>query len=314
MQPNFCYASICNRGVVQLVRIHGWGPCGRWFESSRPDHAISKEQSDEVNRMVMHPVLAAVAPTITCTSGESRKYHNTVLMNSEELQKYAAAQSIAKQTIDFLKTYIRTGRTEKEIKEAAEKFLREKGVHSFWYYNIGAFVFVGKRTVISISGKKYQASDEKVQNNDLVTVDLSPQIDNYWGDHARSFVIEDGKVVAEMQSHILEMKEGVQAEQELHRYFQGFITKNTSFEDVFCEMNSKIETMGYRNLDCNHNLGHSIEKDMDKRIYIESGNQKTLADATLFTFEPHIKKKDGNYGFKYEDIYYFDDSSKLCVL
>jgi hypothetical protein len=56
-------------------------------------------------------------------------------------------------------------------------------------------------------------------------------------------------------------------------------------------MNASIESLGYKNLDFNKNLGHSIEK--RKRIYIERGNNKTLKEVGLFTFEPHIQKKRG---------------------
>ena len=49
------------------------------------------------------------------------------------------------------------------------------------------------------------------------------------------------------------------------------------------------------------------------RIYIEAGNKATFKDIDLFTFEPHIKKKQGNYGFKHENIYYFD-KKKLEIL
>ena len=41
--------------------------------------------------------------------------------------------------------------------------MREKGVSSFWYHNIGAFVFVGEETTLSVSGSVYQPSDLKVK-------------------------------------------------------------------------------------------------------------------------------------------------------
>jgi methionine aminopeptidase len=116
-------------------------------------------------------------------------------MNLGELQNYKEVQAVARETIEFLKSYIKEGVTEKKIKDSSEKFLRKKGIDSFWYYGVGAFVFVGRRTTISISGREYQASDAVVQNNDLVTVDLSPEKDGFWGDFARSFTVENGEVV-----------------------------------------------------------------------------------------------------------------------
>ena len=57
--------------------------------------------------------------------------------------------------------------------------MKQKGINSYWYYNLGAMVFVGKRTTISISGKDYQPTDLKVKSEDLVTVDLAPEIDGF---------------------------------------------------------------------------------------------------------------------------------------
>lgn len=229
-------------------------------------------------------------------------------MTSEELEQYKKVQSIAKETIEFLKSFVKEGLSAKEIKDAAEKFMNEKGVNSFWYYDIGAFVFVGEETTTSISGRQYQVSDTKVQENDLVTVDLSPELNGFWGDFARSFIVENGKVIEAEYSKLPEIVDGIEAENEIHKQFQNFINKNTSFEEAYTKMNSLIEELGFENLDFNKNLGHSIVKHKDDRIYIEAGNKTTFKEVDLFTFEPHIKKKKGKYGFKHENIYYFENS------
>ena len=55
------------------------------------------------------------------------------------------------------------------------------------------------------------------------------------------------------------------------------------------------------------NLGHSIMRRKDDRIYIEKGNNKKLGDVSYFTFEPHISSEGSKYGYKRENIYYFED-------
>lgn len=55
------------------------------------------------------------------------------------------------------------------------------------------------------------------------------------------------------------------------------------------------------------NLGHSIVKQKNDRIYIEKGNKSKLDDVALFTFEPHISISGSKYGYKRENIYYFED-------
>ena len=49
------------------------------------------------------------------------------------------------------------------------------GVDSFWYWDVGAFVFSGDETAISISGREYVTSDRLICDNDMMTIDLSPQ-------------------------------------------------------------------------------------------------------------------------------------------
>ena len=85
-------------------------------------------------------------------------------------------------------------------------------------------------------------------------------------------------------------------------------TPKTSMHDLFSVINQAIEHMGYKNLDFRGNFGHSIEKHMDDRRYIEANNQTRLGDCDLFTFEPHICRTNDKWGFKIENIYYFEDN------
>lgn len=55
------------------------------------------------------------------------------------------------------------------------------------------------------------------------------------------------------------------------------------------------------------NLGHSIVRRKADRIYIEKGNNKKLGDVNYFTFEPHISIAGSKYGYKRENIYYFEN-------
>ena len=93
----------------------------------------------------------------------------------------------------------------------------------------------------------------------------------------------------------------------LHEAMHDFVDSNTTFEDLFYFINGEISKKGYVNLDFLGNLGHSIVREKSKRIYIEKGNAMKLSDVEAFTFEPHIGFKNSNYGFKKENIYFFND-------
>ena len=54
-----------------------------------------------------------------------------------------------------------------------------------------------------------------------------------------------------------------------------------------------------------------IVKDKGDRVYIEKGNIQKLSDVKYFTFEPHIAFPDSKYGYKKENIYYFDENGLM---
>ncbi len=183
----------------------------------------------------------------------------------------------------------------------------KSGADSFWYWDVGAFVFAGDETTVSVSGKQYVTSDRVIENNDIITIDLSPQMSNIWGDYARTVIVENGKVVGDIELvENTEWKSGLQMEEKLHAELLCFATKKTTFEELYYHINEFIVSNGFVNLDFMGNLGHSIVKAKSERIYIEKGNKSKLGDVNYFTFEPHIAFPDSKYGFKKENIYCFD--------
>ncbi len=220
---------------------------------------------------------------------------------------YAKTQSIAKQTIEYIKKNIRPNQNLREIRELCEEKLLGLGADAFWYWDVGAFVFAGDETTVSVSGKQYVTSDKIIENNDIITIDLSPQVGNIWGDYARTIIVENGEVVDDIELiQNQEWKSGLQMEEKLHTELFRFVTKETTFEELYYHMNEFIVENGFVNLDFMGNLGHSIAKVKSDRIYIEKGNKAKLGEVNYFTFEPHIAFPDSKYGYKKENIYYFD--------
>lgn len=221
--------------------------------------------------------------------------------------EYREVQMIAKDTMAYAIKTIRSGMKLIEVRKLCEDKLLELGADSFWYWDIGAFVFSGNETTISVSGTHYQTSERVIDQNDIITIDLNPQNANIWGDYARTLIIEDGMVVNSSKCSNEEWKKGVAMEKELHREMMRFVTIKTTFEELYYHMNQYIEENGYINLDFMGNLGHSINKEKNDRIYIEKGNASYLSDVDYFTFEPHISVSGSQYGYKRENIYYFED-------
>lgn len=224
------------------------------------------------------------------------------------LSEYSRVQKIAKDTIEFIKTEIKPGILLSQVRSLCEEKMLELGADSFWYWDVGAFVFSGDETTVSVSGKEYSTSDRTIGSDDIVTIDLSPQIGDTWGDHARTVIIENGcvvKSVSEIENS--EWREGLMMEKKLHDKMTEIVSPDMTFEDLYYQMNEYIKDEGYINLDFMGNLGHSIVRRKDDRIYIEKGNRSKLGDVDYFTFEPHISVAGSKFGYKREDIYYFEN-------
>lgn len=221
-------------------------------------------------------------------------------------------QAIAKGVLAELASTITFRDTERSIAQRATQMMASRGAHDTWYYNCPAFVLLGSRSCLSISGREYQPSSEAVGQSNLVTVDLSPSIDGVWGDCARSFVVENGRCTA--SPSLPEFQEGIALEQKLHACMLAVVRPNMRLLDLFEFANAMISAEGFENLDFLGNVGHSIESVRENRRYIEKGNDARLDEVGLFTFEPHIRKVGGSWGFKHENIYYFGSNGQAVEI
>lgn len=221
--------------------------------------------------------------------------------------KYQQVQQIAKDTIDYARFHIKPGMNLLDIRKMCDDKMLELGADSFWYWDIGAFVFAGDETTVSVSGRTYSTSDRIIEENDIITIDLSPQNGDTWGDYARTIVLQNGVVVDLDSIENQEWKQGLLMEEFLHCELIRFAREATTFEELYFHMNKLIEEKGFINLDFSGNLGHSIVRKKNDRVYIEKGNQVRLGDVAFFTFEPHISVTGSKYGYKKENIYFFDN-------
>lgn len=221
-------------------------------------------------------------------------------------------QSAAKSTLAELVDFVSPVETESSIARFAASRLAQRGFAETWYYDCPALVLLGSRSCLSVSGREYVPGTESVGSVNLVTVDLSPCNGPTWGDCARSIFVEDGRGTDTPISD--DFRAGAATLHTLHSLMAEFVQPDTTFDELFRFANALIADLGYKNLDLHRNLGHSIESRLEDRRYIEAGNETKLSEATAFTFEPHISLEDGRWGFKHEDIYYFDQAGYIHAL
>jgi methionine aminopeptidase len=228
------------------------------------------------------------------------------------INTYKNIQQICKQVMSDSASAICVGKSESEILHASKSIINAHGIKDFWYHNIPVMVAIGEQTLISMSGKNLTAGNAIIQTNDFITIDLSLGIENHWGIYAKSFAIEDGILKGDNfnNDELRELKFIVDS---VHKDMMRIAVPEMSFHDLYHEMTNYVNSYNVVQLDFRNNFGHSIEKHLDDRIYIEHSQMMKLGEKNIFSFEPHIRFKNGKYGFKYADIYYFE-ASKVCSL
>ncbi|MBC3871232.1 M24 family metallopeptidase [Undibacterium oligocarboniphilum] len=229
-----------------------------------------------------------------------------------EITQHRKVQIAARAVLSQITTMITADDTEKSIADKAHHLLKAQGYPDTWYYTCPALVLLGSRSCVSISGKDYQPHDECVGHSNLVTIDLSPTLGPYWGDCARSFPIENGRVTSNPKQ--LEFQNGLNFLDQMHLQMQKLVKPHTTFGQLFDWANMRIRQSGFVNLDYRNNVGHSIAADSEQRQFIETTNSAPLGNAPFFSFEPFVRLKGGKWGFKREEIFYFDETGVLREL
>ncbi|WP_137937357.1 M24 family metallopeptidase [Chitinivorax sp. B] len=234
------------------------------------------------------------------------------MISATAVDAYRAVQVRAKSVPLQLVNQITPDDTESSIVTKAETLLAAVGLTETWYYQCPVLVLLGSRSCRSESGRTYIPAREPVGDTNVITVDLSPSAGRVWGDCARTIFMEQGRPTLEPATS--EFQHGMAMLRRLHQAMQRFVEPNTQFGELYEYANHQIMAAGYENLDFLGNVGHSIATRREERLFIEAHNSARLDEAPFFTFEPHIRRVGGKWGFKYENIYYFDQHGQATEL
>ena len=229
-----------------------------------------------------------------------------------DLVRYRRAQALARDTLAAIADAIRPGATEASLLADCRRLMDERGATGYWWFDIPAVVLAEPRLQASMEGDVYQPSDTPLADDDMVTIDVAPEIESYWGDCARSFFLKEGVLVAP-ESAGLEQAEGMAAEAALHAHLMMVARPEMTFQELYVEVDRLVQELGFRNLDFLENYGHSIGRDLHARAFLDAECPARLDSVPLFTFEPHIARAGSHLAFKYEEVYLFQ-GSRLVLL
>lgn len=218
-------------------------------------------------------------------------------------------QTIARTVLADLGPTIQADDTEQTIVARCVAMMRDLGITQTWYYDCPAYVLLGSRSCLSISGRDYLPADEPVGDENVVTVDLSPLYGEAWGDCARTYYVEEGTATQSPARD--EFRRGHDLLQALHAVAGEAAHPGMTFAELHALLSQQISANQFESIDFLGNFGHSIVTRLCDRIYLEASNTTRLGDVSCFTIEPHIRELGGTWGYKWEEIYLFNQAGQL---
>jgi Xaa-Pro aminopeptidase len=205
------------------------------------------------------------------------------------------AQRLAIRLAETIAADARPGETEIEVRDRADRYVREFGGTGLWTPTTIGF---GIGTLSCFPTDR--PSTRQLWNLDLGTIDIHPVTkDGWWGDCTRTF--QRGDNVAQRQA--------LQTVERIHDAVLAAVKPGMRACDLFGVFKAELDKTPYLLLDRLSNIGHSLSAHSSYDAgYIDAWNATPMTGA--WAIEPFI----GNhlYGVKKEDVVWF--GPKACTV
>ncbi|MCH9739718.1 MAG: type I methionyl aminopeptidase [Epsilonproteobacteria bacterium] len=206
------------------------------------------------------------------------------LRKPDELTKLKVAGSIVGKTLKYLQENITVGMTLKEIDAMGEAFIREHGAEPSFK---GLYGFTGSVCTslneVCIHGVP---SDQKIEEGDILGLDLGTKIDGYFGDAAITMPI--GQISKEDEALIACSKDA------LYHAIEN-IEVGMRFKEISALLESFITGRGYVPLRdfCGHGIGTKPHDEPNIPNYLEGKAKQgpKVKNGMVFCLEPMVCQK-----------------------
>lgn len=200
-----------------------------------------------------------------------------------------AVQRIARRVADEAASCAWPGMTEIELRDLAERLLREAGCPELWSItNVG----FGARSTICFPDQP--PTENVLAATGVGHVDLHPvSADGWWGDCTRTFTLGDDP----------EHRRALETVRRIHEETLARCRPGMPARELFAGCLASIEAAGYRLLDPWSNIGHSLRRGSayDEK-FIDATNERELWGA--WAIEPFLGTD--HFGVKLEDVVWFE--------
>lgn len=203
-----------------------------------------------------------------------------MLKDEEEIENIKEACKVTDECFSYILTYIKPGMTEKQI---------AREIDDFYYKNAEGTSF---ETIVASgenSSKPHAVpTDRKIQEKDIITIDMGCKINGYCSDMTRTIFV--GEVLEEVKPiYDLVLK-------------NQFMTLNDMKDGFNTKLLAKMVDNDFRlnNYDLVHALGHGVGLDIHESPIISIKSESQLKENMVITDEPGIYIA-GNFGVRIED-------------
>lgn len=201
--------------------------------------------------------------------------------DKEEIEYIRKACEITDACFEHLKTYIKIGKTEKEIAFEIEMFFKTHGADGLAFDTI---VAVGENS----ANPHWIPSDRQVKTAEPILIDMGCKYKGYTSDMTRMMfvgcILEETKKVYDL---VLKNQENVNAQ----------IREYASIKTMAQMVDSDWKLNNYTVM---HALGHGVGLETHERPYITARNDTFLKENMVIANEPGIYLP-GKYGIRIED-------------
>ena len=205
----------------------------------------------------------------------------------EKFEKMRIAGSLASKTLDMLTEYIIPGITTDKIDMLAFEFIKDNGGYSAPQFYRG----YKKSLCTSLNHVVCHGipSDRVLEDGEVINVDVTAIVNNYYGDTSRMFIVGNASVKAKnlievtynsMMSAIKILKPGVK------------------LGDIGYEIQSYVEEKGYSVVRdfCGHGISNTFHETPNILHYGKKNTGQEIYPGMTFTIEPMINA--GKYDVK----------------
>ena len=203
-----------------------------------------------------------------------------MIKDQEEISSLEKACEITDNCFQYILTYIKPGMTERQIADEIEKYYKKRTEG----LSFETIVASGENT----SKPHAVATDRKIQENDIITIDMGCKVNGYCSDMTRTFFV--GSVPEYIKPvYDLVLKNQVQT---LEQMKDGISTRLLT---KMVENDFKLN--GY---DLIHSLGHGVGMEIHEAPYVSYRSDTQLKENMVVTDEPGIYIP-GKFGIRIED-------------